>query len=125
MLGPAYDIELVEAHHRYKKDAPSGTALSIARALCDATDRSFDRDVRFQRVGHDAPRATNEITVQTLRLGDVVGEHTVMFGAPGERMELKHIGTNRDSYATGALHAAAWLARQTPGRYTMPDVLGL
>lgn len=125
MLGPDYDIELLEAHHRFKKDAPSGTALTLARTLCAATDRDFEKDVRYERVGHDATRQDHEITVQTLRLGDVVGEHTVMFAAPGERMELKHIGTSRDSYATGALHAAKWAAAQSPGRYGMPDVLGL
>jgi len=125
MLGDAYDIEVVEAHHKFKKDAPSGTALAIARALCEATGRDAKQDVRLERAGDDVPRRKNEITVQALRLGDVVGEHTVMFGAPGERMELRHIGTSRDSYATGALHAAKWLAGKPAGRYTMADVLGL
>lgn len=125
MLGDSYDIEIVETHHRFKKDAPSGTALAIARALCEATGRDAKQDVRLERAGDDVPRAKNEITVQALRLGDVVGEHTVMFGAPGERMELRHIGTSRDSYATGALHAAKWLAGKPAGRYTMADVLGL
>jgi len=125
MLGDAYDIEIVEAHHKFKKDAPSGTALAIARALCEATNRDPKKDVRLERAGDDVPRAKNEITVQALRLGDVVGEHTVMFGAPGERMELRHIGTSRDSYAGGALHAAKWVASKSAGRYSMADVLGL
>lgn len=125
LLGPGYDIEIVEAHHRFKKDAPSGTALSIAQAVCDATGRSFKDDVVFERHGHEALRKKNEITVQAIRLGDVVGEHTVYFGTIGERMELRHVGGSRDSYASGALRAAGWLAQQKPGRYTMADVLGL
>lgn len=125
LLGPAYDIEIVEAHHKFKKDAPSGTALAIARALCEATDRDPKKDIRLVRAGDDVPRQSNEITVQALRLGDVVGEHTVMFGAPGERMELRHIGTSRDSYAGGAVHAAKWVTGKPAGRYTMTDVLGL
>ncbi|MFA7238226.1 MAG: 4-hydroxy-tetrahydrodipicolinate reductase [Phycisphaeraceae bacterium] len=125
LLGPDYDIEIVETHHRFKKDAPSGTALSIAQAVCDATNRSFKNDVVFERHGHEAMRKPNEITIQAVRLGDVVGEHTVYFGTIGERMELRHVGTSRDSYASGALRAAAWLHRQKAGRYTMADVLGL
>jgi len=125
LLGDDYDIELVEAHHKHKKDAPSGTALTLARTICEATGRDFDRDVIYGRHGDDAPRRPREIAVQALRLGDVVGEHTVMFAAPGERMELKHIGTSRDSYATGALRPAVWLRGRAPGRYTMNDVLGL
>lgn len=125
MLGDAYDIEIAEAHHRWKKDAPSGTAKMLARSICEATDRDYGRDVVFARQGADAQRRPGEIAVQALRLGDVVGEHTVMFAAPGERMELKHIGTSRDSYATGALRAAQWLKGRKPGRYAMKDVLGL
>jgi 4-hydroxy-tetrahydrodipicolinate reductase len=125
LLGPGYDIEIHEAHHRHKKDAPSGTALSIARAICDATGRDFQRDVLTTRSGPDVTRKPNEITIQSLRMGDVVGEHTVHFACGGERMQIKHISSSRDSYATGALHAAAYLAGQQPGRYTMKDVLGL
>lgn len=125
LLGDAYDIEIHEAHHRFKKDAPSGTALSLARAICAATDRDFDRDVVTARQGDDAERKPGEIAVQALRLGDVVGEHTVHFAAPGERMELVHKGTSRDSYALGALRAAAWLRGKPAGRYAMADVLGL
>lgn len=125
LLGDAYDIEIHEAHHRFKKDAPSGTALTLARAICDATGRDFDRDVVLGRAGEDAERKPGEIAVQALRLGDVVGEHTVHYATIGERMELRHIGTSRDSYASGALHAAKWLSSQPAGRYTMNDVLGL
>ncbi len=124
MLGDAYDCEIAEIHHRFKQDAPSGTALAIARAICSATDRDPDATIRLERRG-DAPRQTGEITVQALRLGDVVGEHTVYFGTLGERMELRHVGGNRDSYAGGALHAARWLAGREPGLYTMADVLGI
>lgn len=125
MLGPDYDVELLEAHHRFKRDAPSGTALSIARAICEATGRSFDDDVRFERHGGEAERRAGEITVQALRLGDTVGEHTVYFGALGERMELRHVGGSRDSYAGGAVHGAVWLAGRPAGLYGMADVLGI
>lgn len=127
MLGEAYDIEIVETHHRFKKDAPSGTALSLAQAICEATGRDPRQDVRTERSGAEAPRRPGEITVQALRLGDVVGEHTVMFGTLGERLELRHIGGSRDSYATGALRAARWLVDppKAPGLYDMADVLGL
>jgi len=125
LLGPEYDIEIVEAHHRFKKDAPSGTALTLARRICEQTGRDFDADVVYARHGREAERQPNEITIQAVRLGDVVGEHTVYFGTIGERLELRHVGGSRDSYATGALHAARWLAGQAPGRYSMSDVLGL
>lgn len=125
LLGEAYDIEIHESHHKFKKDAPSGTALAIARAICEATGRDYDRDVLTSRAGDDVARKPREITVQALRMGDVVGEHTVHYATTGERMEIRHIGTSRDSYASGALHAAIWLAGKKPGRYSMKDVLGL
>ncbi len=125
LLGDEYDIEIVEAHHRHKKDAPSGTALTLAQHICNATGRSFEQDVITSRSGDDIPRNPREITVQALRLGDVIGEHSVMFAAPGERMELKHIGTSRDSYAVGAVRAAIFLADKPAGQYYMKDVLGL
>ncbi len=124
MLGEDYDIEILEAHHRFKKDAPSGTAITLARTVADAAGRSFEKDVIFSRCGDDVPRQPGQITVQALRIGDHVGEHTVYFAALGERLELKHVSTNRDSYASGALHAAAWLAGKPAGRYAMADVLG-
>ena len=125
LLGPGYDIEILEAHHRFKKDAPSGTALALAKTICEATGRSFDADVVYCRHGDDVARKPNEITIQALRIGDHVGEHTAYFAAPGERLELRHVSTSRDSYARGALRAARWLAEQPPGRYGMKDVLGL
>lgn len=125
LLGPAYDIEVMETHHRFKKDAPSGTAMTLAQKLCEATGRDMAKDVVFARHGHEATRRPNEITVQTLRMGDVPGEHTAYFAAPGERMEIRHVATNRDSFVTGALGAARWMAGRKPGRYTMGDVLGL
>jgi 4-hydroxy-tetrahydrodipicolinate reductase len=125
LLGEPYDIEILEAHHRFKKDAPSGTALSIARRICDATGRSYDDDVVFTRHGDEVVRRKGEITMQTLRLGDAVGEHTVYYATLGERLELRHVGTSRDSYVIGALRAAKWLGGKPAGRYTMADVLGL
>jgi 4-hydroxy-tetrahydrodipicolinate reductase len=125
LLGEDYDIEILEAHHRYKKDAPSGTALQLGRSICQATGRSFQRDVVCTRHGDDVVRQRGQITIQALRMGDVIGEHTVFLAAPGERMELRHVGSSRDSYVTGALRAAAWLHGRSAGRYGMADVLGL
>jgi 4-hydroxy-tetrahydrodipicolinate reductase len=125
LLGEDYDIEVLEAHHRFKKDAPSGTARTLARVLCEATGRSFERDVLFARHGEEAARQRREITVQTLRIGDHPGEHTAYFATLGERLELRHVSTSRDSYAVGALRAGLWLAKKPAGRYHMTDVLGL
>jgi 4-hydroxy-tetrahydrodipicolinate reductase len=123
-LGDDYDIEVVEAHHRYKKDAPSGTALGIVKAICDATGKSPERDVVYGRHG-EAERRRGEIGVHAVRVGDVVGDHTVTFGAPGERIELTHLASTRDVFARGALRAAAWLHGKPVGRFSMSDVLGL
>ena len=125
LLGPAYDIEVLETHHRFKKDAPSGTAMTLVQKLCDATGRNIHEDVVYTRAGHEATRKPSDITVQTLRLGDCPGEHTAYFAALGERMEIKHVSTSRDSYVLGALRAAKWLSDKKPGRYTMADVLGI
>ncbi|MEX0777034.1 MAG: 4-hydroxy-tetrahydrodipicolinate reductase [Phycisphaeraceae bacterium] len=126
-LGDDYDIEITEAHHRFKKDAPSGTALGIAKAICDATGKSLDKDLVHGRHGDDAPRQRGQIGMHALRMGDVVGEHTASFATLGERLELRHVATTRDVFARGALRAAQWLAApgRTPGRYTMAHVLGL
>lgn len=124
LLGDDYDLEILEAHHRYKQDAPSGTALTLAKVVADAAGRDFDTHVKLTRHGDD-PRQPQDITVQTLRIGDDPGQHTLFLAAPGERLELKHVSTSRDSYAAGALRAAKWLARQKPGRYDMKDVMGL
>jgi 4-hydroxy-tetrahydrodipicolinate reductase len=125
-LGPAYDLEIVEAHHRAKRDAPSGTALRLAEALAEATGRDLARTARYARQGDVGPRTAEEIGIQTIRGGDVIGDHTVYFLGPGERVEITHRASNRDTFARGAVRAALWLAEQTkPGLYDMRDVLGL
>jgi 4-hydroxy-tetrahydrodipicolinate reductase len=124
-LGEAYDIEIVEAHHNQKKDAPSGTALSLAESICKATGRSMETDLVHGRHGTDAKRKPGTVGMHAVRMGDVVGEHTVYFATGGERVEVKHIATTRDTFVPGALRAAAFLATAKAGRYTMGDVLGL
>ena len=124
-LGDPYDIEIVEAHHNLKKDAPSGTALALAESICNATGRNIATDLTHGRHGHDALRKKNTVGMHALRMGDVVGEHTIYYATPGERVEVRHVATNRDTFAKGALRAAAFLAGQKPGRYTMANVLGL
>ena len=124
LLGPGWDLEVLEAHHRHKVDAPSGTALALAHTLAHAAGRD-PSCILTERSGHEAKRHPQDITVQTLRIGDHPGEHTIHLAAAGERMELRHIATSRDSYALGALRAAAWLAHQPAGRHTMRDVLGV
>jgi len=124
-LGEAYDIEIVEAHHNQKKDAPSGTALSLAESICKATGRDVQRDLTHGRVGHDALRKKGTVGMHAVRMGDVVGEHTIYFATPGERVEIKHVATTRDTFVRGALRAATFMAAAKPGRYTMADVLGL
>lgn len=123
-LGDDYDIEIVEAHHRFKRDAPSGTALGLARAVCDATGKDLQKDVTHGREG-EQPRRPGEIGMHALRLGDVVGRHTVSFGTLGEEIQLAHNASTRDVFVRGALRAARWLAAQPAGRYDMKDVLGL
>lgn len=124
-LGDDYDIEITEAHHRFKKDAPSGTALGIAQAICDATGKSIEKDVDHGRHGDDCTRQRGKIGMHALRMGDVVGDHTASFATLGERIELTHLATTRDVFARGALRAAKWLAGKPAGRYRMKDVLGL
>jgi 4-hydroxy-tetrahydrodipicolinate reductase len=120
-LGAGYDVELLELHHRHKLDAPSGTALLLANAIEEAVP---GHTFRHGRQGK-AARAPEEIGVHALRLGDVVGEHRVFFAGPGERIELAHVATSRDTFARGALRAARWLTGKPPGRYRMSEVLGL
>ncbi len=122
-LGVSADIEVFEAHHRHKKDAPSGTALALGRSAAQARGQSFDDVARLSREGMDCARADGEIGFSTLRAGDVVGEHTVMFGLPGERIEITHRAASRDAFVRGALEAAAWLAGKPAGRYEMSQVL--
>lgn len=124
-LGDDYDIEITEAHHRFKKDAPSGTALGIAQAICQATGKSMERDLVHGRHGDDALRRRGTIGMHALRMGDVVGDHTVSFATLGERLELSHQATTRDVFVRGALRAAKWLVDRPAGRYHMKDVLGL
>jgi 4-hydroxy-tetrahydrodipicolinate reductase len=124
-LGDDYDIEIVEGHHRFKKDAPSGTAEGLAEAILKSTGKSKDRIV-YGREGDDVARKRGDIGMHSLRLGDEVGKHTAYFAALGERLELTHVATNRDTFVHGALRAAKWLAQQSkPGRYAIADVLGL
>jgi 4-hydroxy-tetrahydrodipicolinate reductase len=124
-LGSAYDLEIVETHHRAKRDAPSGTALRLAEALAEATGRDLGTDVRYERHGDIGPRPNAQIGVQTLRGGDVVGDHTVHFMGTGDRLEITHRASSRDTFATGAVRAALWLAGRPAGLYDMRSVLGL
>ena len=124
MLGDDYDIEIVEAHHRFKKDAPSGTAMSLAEAILSATNKTRDALV-YDRHGADVPRKRGEIGMHAVRIGDEIGTHTATFARFGERLELTHRATNRDTFVHGALRAAHWLAQQKPGRYRIADVLGI
>ncbi|HUJ26766.1 MAG TPA: 4-hydroxy-tetrahydrodipicolinate reductase [Myxococcales bacterium] len=123
-LGKGYEVEIVEMHHRAKKDAPSGTALRLAEVAADALGLDPAAACVYERHGDTGPRKPGTIGVQTLRGGDVVGEHTVYFIADGERLELSHRATGRDNFARGAVRAARWVAGKPPGLYDMQDVLG-
>jgi 4-hydroxy-tetrahydrodipicolinate reductase len=125
MLGDDYDVEIVETHHRFKKDAPSGTALRMAEVVAQALGRDLARTAVYDRHDKLAERTRKEIGMAALRSGDVVGEHTVSFGALGERLELTHRAQSRDNFARGALRAARFIASARPGLYSMQDVLGL
>jgi 4-hydroxy-tetrahydrodipicolinate reductase len=125
VLGKDYDMEILEVHHRFKKDAPSGTATRLAQILASATDRDLDDAAVYQRKGIIGERTSKEIGIQTWRAGDITGEHTILFGGIGERLELTHRAHNRDNFARGAVRAAAWVVRQPVGLYDMMDVLGL
>lgn len=125
VLGDEYDIEIVEAHHRLKKDAPSGTALKMAQVIADAVNRNLDEVAVYARKGIIGERTKKEIGIQTVRAGDIVGEHTVLFGGLGERIEITHKASSRDTFARGALRAAQWIAGKPSGLYDMQDVLGL
>ena len=125
VLGDDYDIEIVEAHHRLKKDAPSGTALKMAQVIADAVKRNLDEVGVYARHGIIGQRTKKEIGIQTVRAGDIVGEHTVLFGGLGERIEITHKASSRDTFARGALKAALWLAGKPAGLYDMQDVLKL
>ena len=124
-LGDAYDVEIVEAHHRFKKDAPSGTALALGRAITDALKRDLDKVGVCGRKGIVGERTKKEIGLLSVRAGDIAGDHTVIFGGLGERLEFVHRAHSRETFARGALRAAQWLVKQKKGLYSMQDVLGL
>jgi 4-hydroxy-tetrahydrodipicolinate reductase len=124
-LGDDYDVEIVESHHRLKKDAPSGTALSMAQSIADGLGRNLETDAVYARKGMIGERTKKEIGIQTVRAGDIVGEHTVLFGGMGERIEITHRASSRDTFARGALKAALWIKGKPAGFYDMQDVLGL
>lgn len=125
ILGEDFDIEIVEAHHNKKKDAPSGTALKLGEMAAEGIGTDFSEAAVLERSGIIGERKTGEIGIQTIRAADIVGEHTVYFAGPGERIELSHRAHSRDHFAKGAATAAAWLTGKQPGLYTMFDVLGL
>ena len=125
MLGDDYDVEITETHHRFKKDAPSGTALRLAEVVAESLGRDLSKTAVYGRQGLPGERTRTEIGMLSLRSGDVVGEHTVSFGALGERLELTHRAHSRDTFARGALRAARFIAGAPPGLYSMQDVLGL
>jgi len=125
ILGESFDLEVLEMHHRLKKDAPSGTAKRLAEILAEARHLTYNDDARHGRHGMVGERTDREIGVHAIRGGDVVGDHTVIFAAQGERVELTHKASSRETFANGALRAALWAATQPAGLYDMQDVLGL
>lgn len=125
LLGEEFDIEIVEMHHRMKRDAPSGTALGLGRAAAKGRGVSLDQAADHERWGEVGARVKGKIGFATLRGGDVVGDHTVIFAAEGERIELTHKASSRTIFARGAVRAASWAVGQPPGLYSMRDVLGL
>jgi len=125
ILGTDFDLEIIEMHHRLKKDAPSGTAKSLAEILAAVRQQQLEKVARHGRVGIVGERTAAEIGIHSIRGGDVVGDHTVIFANTGERLELTHKASSRDTFANGALRAALWVVKQKPGLYDMQDVLGL
>ena len=125
IIGPESDIEITEAHHRNKVDAPSGTAVRMGEIVAGVLGRELDDVAVYGRQGNTGVRDPNTIGFATVRGGDIVGEHTVMFAAEGERLEITHRASSRMNFARGAMRAASWLVAQRPGLYDMQDVLGL
>jgi len=125
ILGPNFDLEIVEMHHRQKRDAPSGTAKTLAGILAAVRKLHLEKAVRHGRAGIVGERTAEEIGMHSVRGGDVVGDHTVIFAGAGERVELTHKASSRETFANGALRAAQWVVKQRPGLYDMQDVLGL
>ena len=124
-LGDGFDVEIIEAHHHHKKDAPSGTAVKLAQNLAGALGRDLEQVGVYERHGIIGERRSEEIGIQTIRGGDIVGEHTVLFAGVGERLELTHRAHSRDNFARGGVKAAIWVVNQPPGLYDMQHVLGL
>jgi 4-hydroxy-tetrahydrodipicolinate reductase len=124
-LGDGYDVEIAEAHHRAKRDAPSGTALALGEAVAAARGKNLDQVAVYERRGMTGPRPPGSIGFAVLRAGDIVGEHTVIYAGDGERLEITHRASDRSTFAQGALRAAEWLAGRPAGVYGMQDVLGL
>ena len=125
VLGTDFDLEVVEMHHRLKRDAPSGTAATLAEILAEVRKVSLEKELRHGRDGIVGERTDSEIGIHSLRGGDVVGDHTVVYAGNGERLELTHKAASRDTFANGALRAATWACGQAPGLYNMENVLGL
>jgi 4-hydroxy-tetrahydrodipicolinate reductase len=125
VLQDGYDVEIIETHHRHKVDAPSGTALRLGEVVADAMGRNLEECAVYGRKGITGPRPANEIGFETIRAGDVVGDHTVLFASEGERIEITHKASSRMTFATGAVRACAWLQGKPCGLYDMQDVLGL
>jgi 4-hydroxy-tetrahydrodipicolinate reductase len=125
ILGPGFDLEIVEMHHRLKRDAPSGTAKTLAEILARVRQQQLDNVARHGRAGIVGERTQQEIGLHSIRGGDVVGDHTVILASTGERLELTHKASSRETFANGALRAARWVVTQKPGLYDMQDVLGL
>ena len=125
MLGDEYDVEIVEQHHRFKKDAPSGSALTLAENICRATGRDLSESVVHGRCGKDALRQKGTIGMHAVRAGDITGVHSIIFGALGETVTLNHTANSRDTFVRGALRAAKWLVGKKPASYSMADVLGI
>ncbi len=124
-LGAGYDIEIIEAHHRMKRDSPSGTALLLRDAVAEGRGFDAEKGSIYGRHGMAGPRPETEIGIHAVRGGDIVGDHTVLFAGPGERLEFIHRAHSRETFAQGAIRAALWVAKRRPGFYTMLDVLGL
>jgi 4-hydroxy-tetrahydrodipicolinate reductase len=125
IMGESADIEIIETHHRYKVDAPSGTALALGEGIAETTGRDLAKDAVYGREGYTGEREQQTIGFATVRGGDVVGDHTVLFADIGERIELTHKASSRMTFAKGAVKAAHWVVAQPPGLYSMMDVLGL
>ncbi|MGH7970652.1 MAG: 4-hydroxy-tetrahydrodipicolinate reductase [Limisphaerales bacterium] len=125
ILGPGYDLEIIEMHHRMKKDAPSGTAKTLSEILAKVRQQQLDQVLRHGRVGIVGERTDSEIGMHSVRGGDIVGDHTVIFAGAAERLELTHRASSRETLANGALRAAEWIVTQKAGLYSMENVLGL